>query len=168
MASSRAVLNASTIDWPVRDPQVQPNGNVMIQSLHSSTYTNTIADFALAPAQRPVAAIQTSRNRHQISAQTARQSRVVPNPLVVPSFLLNRVGLTWSRIQADLRQSVSSDAEYRQILHGLLAFVETHVVGTAAHPRHGSGILMGLPLISGWRRRLFVCPESDQLMWIGG
>ena len=139
----------------------------MIQSLHPSICANTIADQTLA--QRPVAGFRTSRKRYEIAApQKASQAAVVPNPLKVPSFLLNRIGWTWTRIRTDLRLIVGSDAEYRQILHGLLAFVETDVAGTAEQPRHGSGTLMGLPLTSGWRRRLFVCPESDQLLRIGG
>ena len=138
----------------------------MIQSLHPSIYVNTIADQAQAP--RPSSGFRTSRKRREmVAAQKAQHTTIVPNPLAVPSFLLNRIGWTWTRVRADLRLLVGSDAEYRQLLHGLLAFVETDVVGTATKPQHGSGILMGLPLTSGWRRRLFVCPESDQLMWIG-
>ena len=110
-----------------------------------------------------------SRKRNEIAtALKSRQTGVVSNPLAVPSFLLNRIGWKWSQIQAELRLNVNSDADYGHILHGLLAFVETDVAGSTALPRHGSGILMGLPLVSGWRRRLFVCPENDQLLWIGG
>jgi hypothetical protein len=138
----------------------------MIQSPHPSIYATTLANQTLS--QRPVAGFRTIRKRDEIEpAQKFRQATVVPNPLAIPSFLLNRIGWTWSQIRADLRLIVDSDPEYGRILHGLLAFVETDVVGSAEHPRHGSGILVGLPLVSGWRRRLFVCPGSDQLRWIG-
>lgn len=139
----------------------------MIQFIDPLAHATAIEDSGVA--QRPGREFRTPRKPYKIAAtQQARQTTVVPNPLAVPSFLLHRMGWTWTRIRADLRLIVSSDAEDRQIRHGLPAFVGTDVVGTAEQPRHGSGILMGLPLTSGWRRRLFVCPDSEQLLWIDG
>lgn len=139
----------------------------MIQLIYPSTHATAIGDLGLA--RRPGREFRTARNPCKITVtQKTSQTTILANPLAVPAFLLNRIGSTWTQIQDDLRLTVSSDAEYRRILHGLLAFIETDVAGTAEQPRHGSGILMGLPLTSGWRRRLFVCPGSDQLLWISG
>ena len=167
IASSRAVRNYWLYcQFCSRRKRVK-NDNAMIQSLSPSNYANTIAHQAQSP---PLGSGSRMRRVRQAIAaiQTAQHSNIVPNPLAVPAFLRNRIGWTWASVQADLRLFVSSEGEYCQLMQGLLAFVETDVVGTAIHPRHGSGILTGLPLTSGWRRRLFVCPESDQLLWIGG
>ena len=143
----------------------------MIQALNSAIkqypVINTNRVTAQAQARRSEGGFRMSGKRTEIVATLqSKQTKVVPDPLAIPAFLLNRIGCTWTRVQADLRLMVHSETEYHQILQGLLAFVETNVSGTAEQPRHGSGILIGLPLTSGWRRRLFVCPESDLLFWI--
>jgi len=74
--------------------------------------------------------------------------------------------MSWTEIIADLRLVACSNAEFHRMLHALSEFVETSVIGTWDQPRHGSGLLTGQPLTEGWRRRLYVCPDSDQLKWI--
>lgn len=106
---------------------------------------------------------------HRSSARFAVEAggaTILCDALAIPQFLLNRIGCPWTQVQTDLRSATRSDPEYFQMLHELTAFVETNVAGSANQPRHGSGILIGLPLTASLRRRLFVCPESNHLLRI--
>jgi hypothetical protein len=84
----------------------------------------------------------------------------------MPQFLTSRIGLVWYQILAELRSITRNEAEYRRTYHVFAEFVETYVSGTSDEPKHGTGLLIGQPLTSGWRRRLYVCPASARLLRI--
>lgn len=110
---------------------------------------------------RPLSGTQDA----QVAARPDRRA-IVSGGISIPSFLTNRIGQVWTNILQELRESVGTDVEYHRLVHGMMAFVETSAVGAADQPRHGTGLLAGLPLTVGWRRRLYVCPTGGQLKWI--
>ena len=106
-----------------------------------------------------------NHGKHMVAGVADRRT-VVGSGVTIPRFLTSRIGLKWSEILAELRSAAGSESEYHCMLHGLTEFVETNVIGTWIQPRHGSGLLAGQPLTIGWRRRLYVCPATNQLQRI--
>gem|GEM_PF-2993994 len=125
-----------------------------------------------AVAERPAekrAGIRSTRRRRIPSGQLTDVNdcrSIVGRGVTTPRFLTSRIGRKWAAILAELRSASWSNAEFHGMVHALSEFVETNAIGAWNQPRHGSGLLAGQPLTVGWRRRLYVCPDSDQLKWI--
>ncbi|MCA9036392.1 MAG: hypothetical protein KDA91_14755 [Planctomycetaceae bacterium] len=79
-------------------------------------------------------------------------------------FLNERTGKPWQRVARELRlrfaQHQLSEAQIRILASD---FVDFHVDDDGTQLRFSEGLLAGQPLISGWRRRLFVCPRTGLL-----
>lgn len=150
----------------VRRPKscVQSNQAMIAPAFPSSRSTTAIAPSrtqCIAPTVR-------ANTKDDDKSILFRPSRAVmfSNSLSIPGFLSSRIGLTWCQIKSDLRANSNTQADFQRTLNHLAVFVEVDVVGSAEQPRHGSGILIGQPLTAGFRRRLFICPESKRLLWI--
>lgn len=80
------------------------------------------------------------------------------------SFLNSRIGSKWSLVLVELCDRLETEDRFRAVLPGLGELVEFRAIRRNGQLCHGSGLLMGQPLKAGWRRRLYVCPESGRLL----
>jgi hypothetical protein len=81
----------------------------------------------------------------------------------VATFLGSRVGCRWSRILLELEDRLGTNPDFRRLLPQLADFVEIHVAEHHGTLCHGAGLLRGQPLRAGWRKRLYVCPNTGRL-----
>ena len=79
----------------------------------------------------------------------------------IAGFLASRIGCRWSRILLELADRLDSD--FRRVLPQLADLVELDVEEHDGVLCHGSGLLGGQRLQAGWRKRLYVCPETGRL-----
>jgi hypothetical protein len=59
-----------------------------------------------------------------------------------------------------------SDSDARSTLAALEAVVATSVRDDQGTLRFADGLMVGLPLCAGWRRKFYVCPQSGRLLRI--
>lgn len=80
------------------------------------------------------------------------------------SFLNSRIGSRWAQVLVELSDRLETEDRFRAVLPSLSELVEFRAVRRDGNLCYGSGLLMGQPLMAGWRRRLYVCPESGRLL----
>lgn len=80
------------------------------------------------------------------------------------SFLNSRIGCRWAQILVELSDRLETEDRFRVVLPMVGELVEFRTVYRDGKLCYGSGLLAGQPLRAGWRRRLYVCPQSGRLL----
>jgi len=133
----------------------------MLPAPHTNFLENSMIDSDLRHNDLRRFALTTTALVPQMSSR--------PKKLFGPvaTFLASRVGCRWSRILLELEDRLGTHPDFRRLLPQLANFVEIHVAEQNGVLCHGSGLLRGQPLRTGWRKKLYVCPDTGRLRKIG-
>lgn len=129
----------------------------MLPAPHATFYENTDTSETGRPGRKGRLAVA----ENSINPTMTCRPRKIFGPIA--GFLGARIGARWSLVVAELRSRLGSEIDFRCLSPQLAELVEFHVVNEGGQLLHGSGLLKGQPLQSGWRRRLYVCPTTGRL-----
>lgn len=112
------------------------------------------------------ACVRSSRNGKADVSLLVSHPRHVFGP--VSAYLRSRLGKSWTTVLAELHSRLANEHQFRCVVSQLADHVDFHVENSNGTLRHGTGLLRGQPLLAGWRRRYYVCPDTGKLRKIRG